>query len=94
MSPSLLLSLVMRLPDTSLTVALMMGGREYMGWGKDRAMRADLYDAQNLTTRATGNWDKKPPDIPFYPRPWDLQAEAEKKPTSVKDLFYRRFRQG
>ena len=54
----------MGLPDTSLTAALASGGREHYGWGVDRHLAADTYDALNLNTRATGNWRKKPPDLP------------------------------
>lgn len=64
------LALVRRLPDTSLTVALASGGREHFGWGVDRHMAADIFDAINQNTRATGNWSKgKAPKIPAWPRP-------------------------
>lgn len=32
-------------------------------------MLADLYDALNLNTAATGNWKKEPPKFDPYPRP-------------------------
>ncbi|WJN63427.1 tail assembly chaperone [Streptomyces phage phiScoe56] len=87
-SPSLVLLLVQRLPDTSLTMALASGGRDHFGWGVDRHMTADLYDALNQNTRATGQWGKKgPPSIPEYPRPKTKKAKAEKKITSVRDLY-------
>ena len=61
------------------------GGREHFGWGQDRHMLADLIDALMTNTKATGNWGKKPPKIPDYPRP---NTKAKKnKPKSVKDLF-------
>ncbi|GAA0967394.1 hypothetical protein [Actinocorallia libanotica] len=93
-APSLVLLLAQRLPDTSLTVALMAGGRRYFGWGVDRHMLADLYDALNLLTRAAGQWGKKgPPDIPLYPRPKAKTKKAEKAKgstrTSVADLYKR-----
>lgn len=72
-----------------MTVALASGGREHFGWGLDRHMTADLYDAISTTTRAAGNWGKGgPPKIPPYPRP-DPGAKTpeEKKPASVKDVF-------
>ena len=79
------------LPDTSLTSALASGGREFFGWGVDRHLRADLFDAINANTRATGNWKKgKAPDLPAWPRPKRKAAESEqKKPVSVADLFHR-----
>lgn len=81
----------MRLPDTSLTVALASGGREHFGWGVDRHMLADVYDAINQNTRASGNWSKKgPPKIPAWPRPNPKQKKPDqKKPVSVASLFAR-----
>ncbi|MGW1040043.1 hypothetical protein [Streptomyces sp. NPDC002547] len=76
-SPALVNLMVRRLPDTSLTVALASGGRDHFGWGVDRHIAADLFDAINQNTRATGNWGKnKAPKIPAWPRPKPL-----KKPT-------------
>jgi hypothetical protein len=89
-SPSFVVSLARRLPDTSMTSALASGGRHHFGWGTDRHMMADIYDALNQNTRATGQWDKKPPEIPPWPRPeaGDLTPE-EKKPVTVADLYKR-----
>lgn len=79
--------MVQRLPDTSLTIALAAGGRDHFGWGRDRRMIADIFDALNVNTRATGDF-KTPPKFPAYPRP-DVQEETEAKPVSVKDLYNR-----
>lgn len=89
--PVVVLSYVQRLPDTSLTSALIAGGREYFGWGVDRAIAADTYDALNVNTRATGNW-KKPPEFPTWPRPSDKKRttrteETAKPRTSVANLY-------
>lgn len=86
-APSLVISQLKRLPDTSLTVALSSGGREYFGWGVDRHMQADLFDAINQNTRATGNWEKEAPDIPPWPRPGTATTPEEKKPRSVAELY-------
>ena len=91
-SPRLVLALLQRLPDTSLTTALASGGREHFGWGHDRHLLADVYDALNQNTRATGNWGKKgPPKIEPYPRPKakPKAKHAKAKPVSVKDIFNR-----
>lgn len=92
-APSLVLALVQRLPDTSMTVALASGGRDFLGWGVDRHMAADLFDALNANTRATGNWGKgKAPKIAPYPRPKTTSATADKapkKPVSVADIYAR-----
>jgi hypothetical protein len=83
-APSLVLTLISRLPDTSLTHALLRGGREHFGWGADRHLLADIYDSQNQTTRAAGNWAKKPPEIAPWPRP---KTAEKKKPVTVRDLY-------
>lgn len=90
-SPSLVLLLVQRLPDTSLTVALQQGGREHFGWGQDRHLRADLYDALNLNTRASGNWGKKAaPKIPQFPRPKVVERKPRRSPKELlRDLHAR-----
>lgn len=82
----------MGLPDDSLTHALMRGGMEHKGWGQDRHMRADLIDAINQNTRATGNWGKRPPKIPTYPRPKKAPKSVAgqrrgRKQVSVRDLY-------
>lgn len=71
-----------RLPDDSLTVALMRGGRQYFGWNRTTFMLADLFDAVNTNTQGTGNWKPgKVPRFPAYPRP-------ESKPkNTVKDIY-------
>lgn len=75
-----------------MTAALMHGGRQFFGWGTDRYMIADLYDAINVNTTATGNWKKgKHPDIPVWPRPSAEGSEnkKDKKKVSVRDVFNR-----
>jgi hypothetical protein len=72
-----------------MTAALVNGGKQHFGWGVDRHMRADLFDALNVNTKATGNF-RKPPTFPLWPRPSHKQADAPKKKVSVRDL-YRRF---
>ncbi|MEU5427614.1 hypothetical protein AB0H73_18695 [Streptomyces olivoreticuli] len=88
-SPALVLLLVQRLPDTALTIALASGGREHFGWGVDRHMQADIFDAINQNTRATGQWGKgKAPKIPAWPRPTPkAQKKTGKKPVTVAALY-------
>lgn len=64
------------------------GGREHFGWSTDRHILADIYDAVNANTRATGNWKKKAPDIPAWPRPTRDDAKKKKRVT-VADLYAR-----
>ncbi|MFF3017117.1 hypothetical protein [Streptomyces sp. NPDC057939] len=90
-SPVLVLALVQRLPDTSLTVALASGDRQHFGWGQDRHLAADLFDAINANTRATGQWGKgKAPKIPPFKRP-SAKSAAQKAGTrpavSVASLY-------
>jgi len=83
-APSLVLSLVQRLPDDSLTHALLKGGHEHLGWGLDRHLQASIFDAVQINTRATGNF-KKPPKFEPWPRP-KSKAKGKKK-VSVRDVF-------
>lgn len=85
-----MLSQVQRLPDTSLTVALASGGREHFGWGVDRHMQADIFDALNTNTKATGQWQKgKVPNFPVWPRPSTKPKTdaAGKKRVTVADIY-------
>ncbi|WP_411120606.1 hypothetical protein [Streptomyces sp. x-19] len=54
-------------------------------------MQADLYDALNANTRATGQWGKgKAPKIPPFPRPQSKTkptTKAPKRPTTVKAIY-------
>jgi hypothetical protein len=68
-APAAVLVLLRALPDTALTPALAAGNPQMYGWGVDRHLAADLYDAVNANTRATGQWKRKPPQIPRWPRP-------------------------
>lgn len=80
-----------RLPDTSLTAALANGGRQMFGWGVERHLLAELFDAINVNTKATGNWRKKPPEFPRWPRPKadKQQSEQGERRTSVADVYQR-----
>lgn len=89
-SPALVISLVRRLPDTSMTHALANGGGDHFGWGMERHLLAGLYDALNANTRATGNWAKgKAPKIPEWPRPGakGKGSKRDKPGTTVADIY-------
>lgn len=76
----------MRLPDNSLTAALVSGGREHFGWGVDRHLAADTYDAINQNTRASGRWGRKgPPTI----EPWKRPSTKKDEPFTVAALYKR-----
>ena len=83
--PILVCELIRGLPDDSMTHALKQGGIQFLGWGTDRHMAASTYDAINNNTVATGNWSKKPPKIPTYPRP--SVKILEKPKATVLSLF-------
>lgn len=89
-SPSQIIVLIQRLPDDSLTAALANGGREHFGWSASRHILADIFDAVNQNTRASGNWGKKAaPKIDPWPRPKASRMEKKKKPVTVADLYAR-----
>lgn len=69
----------------------MRGGREFFGWGQDRHLLADLFDALNLNTQATGQWGKSgPPKFPEYPRPKVQQPKQKVTVASLWAKFSRR----
>ena len=70
-----------------MTAALVNGGTDHFGWGTDRHMQADIFDAVNINTRVTGNWEKKPPEFPMWPRPGAKLDKTETKKVSVSDLY-------
>lgn len=73
-----------------MTAALASGGRELFGWGVDRHIAADTFDALNQNTRATGNWGKgRAPTMPAWPRPQVKEPTDTSKPITVKDIFNR-----
>lgn len=88
MDPSLLIALIARLPDTSMTSAIATGGRDnwraHFGWGADRHLAANTYDAVNLGTLASGHW-KKAPKFDPYPRPLDVKKT---EPGKAKPVSY------
>lgn len=87
-APALMLLLIERLPDDSMTAALAAGGREYLGWGTDRHLRADLFDALMENTRATGNWPKNGVPKPIHwPRPKTKAVAQKNKDVTVKQLY-------
>jgi len=68
------LSVAAGLPLGSAFISMVLAERrggdwtEYLGKGHDWYVMADLIDAQNLNTAATGNFKKRPKFAP-YPRP-------------------------
>lgn len=98
-APLLVLSLVSRLPDTSLTAAMASGGKQHFGWGQDRHLMADLFDAIQQNTRASGNWGKSgAPKLKPWPRPKQkkprTQAPQPGQRVGIKELFARFQRKG
>ena len=73
---------------------MRQGGWEHYGWGQDRHIQADIYDALTFNTEATAQWTK-PPKLGRWPRPTtkqaieDAPADEPKKRVSVKDLWNR-----
>lgn len=84
-SPALVLALVEGLPEDSATVAAMRGGRDWRGWTRTELLLADIYDAINANTRASGRWRRKPPTIPPYPRP-KLRRGQRRRGQTIADV--------
>jgi hypothetical protein len=78
-TPRLVLGLLAELPEDAATVASIRGGDEWRGWTRGTGVLADLYDALNVNTRATGQWKRKPPKIDPYPRPEQKKAGKKKR---------------
>lgn len=83
-----------------MTIALMRDSEnfhEHMGRDASWYVLADIYDATNQNTRATGNWKKgKTPEFEPYPRPGrsgkkkskrGKKAGDKKRPTTVADIY-------
>lgn len=83
-SPALVLALVEGLPEDSATVAAMRGGADWRGWTQQARILADVYDAINLNTRASGRWKKRAPKIDPYPRP--KRARSRRRGQSISDI--------
>lgn len=85
---SFVLALIQRLPEGSMFLARRRGGeerwQEFFEWTRQQAILADLFDAMQIQTQVTGNWSKKAPDMPMYPRP---KVVEKKKPITVADLY-------
>lgn len=91
-SPRLLLALIEGLPDDSAFVASVRAAAPYReanpyahyepdfrGWTRLHSLLADIFDAINLNTSATGNFKKRPEFEP-WPRP------KKRKPLRVADI--------
>lgn len=69
MSPAHIIVLIRQLPLESRTVGALRGGDEFVGWGTDRYMFAQLLDAvQNTTYAVVASNSKRKPKAPkpFY----------------------------
>jgi hypothetical protein len=78
LDPKLVLSMLTRLPQESMTRALMQDEDKWQEFMDKPAIwwaLADLYDAIMFNARASGNWKKKPPKIDPYPRPSDKKPD-------------------
>lgn len=91
-APLFVLALYEGLPDDSACAAISAGGLEYLGWGENRALLANIYDALNQNTLVSGQWKKgKEPKFKPWPRPGERSKKKEKKQqkVSLADLHAR-----
>jgi hypothetical protein len=90
MSPAQIIVLIRQLPLESRTVAMRRGGEDFLGWGVDRYMQAQLLDAVQMTTHAVvqSNSKKKvkapkpvyrPGKKPKVANPFRTKLEAAKR---------------
>lgn len=85
MSPKMALALIRHLPAESCTVAAIRGGAEYLGWGTDRYMMADMIDILNDINYAIikvqlGKSYKNPP-------PTRMERPGEKQIKNKANMF-------
>lgn len=83
--PAPVLALIEALPRGSRTHAAAAGGehwREWLGVTDEYQLLAAIYDAINLNTRATGNFEK-PPKID----PWPLPGREKKRSMGVQEMY-------
>lgn len=83
-TPSLVLGLLAELPEEAATVAAVRGGGEWRGWTRNTALLADLFDAQNVNTQASGQWKRRPPKFDPYPRP--KKQQTRRRGQSIADV--------
>ena len=91
MAPSLVISLIASLSDTSRTLASIRGGPQFRGWGVDREILALLYDLLTQLIIVSGNWQKgKVPKFKPFPRPkGEEKAKEKKKPPTLREVWKR-----
>lgn len=72
----------------SMFLADKKGGdwQDYLGKTAEWYAMADMIDALNLNTAATGNWKKKPPKFDPYKRPWMGESEQKHRKAKARDL--------
>lgn len=85
-APVFILHLIEWLPDTARTAALVQGNRELWGWGRDRHMMADVFDAINANTRMTA-MSKKPIKAVTWPRPKPPSRSNRGGASSIRARF-------
>jgi hypothetical protein len=79
LSPREVLAYIRNLPPESATVAELRGGPEFLGWGNDRYMMADLIDAirELIYVQVASKSKKKPQPPKPYERP-DTRVKTKK----------------
>jgi len=85
MDPDRILTLISRLPDTSMLYAVILGKEEwqqYLGWGQERQIAAGVYDLITILVRGSINWEKgKEPKL----KPWERPNQNTKKEDPAPD---------
>lgn len=82
--PLLVLSLVEELGPDSHSRALRAGCEGFRGWGVTQSLLADLFDAVNANTAATGNFKHRPKIAP-WPRP-KVSRRRSGRPVTLEEV--------
>lgn len=95
-SPVQLISLIRNLPLESRTVAALRGGEQFLGWGVDRYLMAQLIDSVNSTAYAVvaSNSKRKPKAPKPIRRPKKNTQKGENNPFRQRLQMAKKIKEG
>lgn len=84
--PAIVLIYITQLPGGARVKWAAQGIEPVERMDRTQIILADLCDAVQSNTIATGHWEKQPTFRP-YPRPWDKLEAESRFTTSTEDMF-------